>query len=503
MLQKQYFPILALICLLCVTFIVHIRVLDVFFLSDDFGYILLAREVSPVESLKLFFTENDLGSGKGLFRPLVDIAFSVAYQFFGFTAKGYHAISLILHTLIAWLGYLLILRISKNHAFGFFSALLFIIYPMNLETIAWLSNWTTLVSSLFIMLSLFLYWEYQRKRNKLYFAASLLSVLISLLAKETAIIIPIAFILLDLAKHQVNKKYTKHIFKYWPNYVWSAIVVVGFFIWRFLMLMGKGGYRTEAGESIYKNISWNEIFSYWMTIKLFFLNFLNDQVFAFQNRIEIIYWGVGILLCILFILYIFNKNKTIPAAWIGFGFIWIYLFALPAFNLINNIHPDLSSSRFLYLSSFGFCIVLTVLLLDCVHNQNKKLNYAKGIIIGLFILSFSFFAYKNQVPWLEASAQVQFIGNQVQEQVDDPLENSKFYFKKLPDNWFGAYSLRNGIENYLLLMYDKPPGYLEAKKADRYTDKKKAKVNAATFNENIYMFKYNEEKNILKKLYSL
>ena len=240
-----------------------------------------------------------------------------------------------------------------------------------------------------------------------------------------------------------------------------------------------------------------------MTIKLFFLNFLNDQVFAYQNRIEIIYWGVGILLCILFILYIFNKNKTIKATWIGFGFIWIYLFALPAFNLINNIHADLSSSRFLYLSSFGFCIVLTILLLDCVHNQNKKLNYAKGIIIGLIILSFSFFSYKNQVPWLEASAQVQFIGNQVQEQVDDPPENSKFYFKKLPDNWSGAYSLRNGIENYLLLMYDKPLGYLEANKVNDYSDKKKSKINAESFKNNLYFFKYNKDKNILKELYQL
>ena len=32
-------------------------------------------------SLKLFYQEHDLGSGKGLFRPLVDIAFVAAYKF--------------------------------------------------------------------------------------------------------------------------------------------------------------------------------------------------------------------------------------------------------------------------------------------------------------------------------------------------------------------------------------------------------------------------------------
>ena len=127
MLGKRYFSLLVLAGFLCLTFLVHFRVLRVYFLSDDFGYVLLARDTSVSESISLITKEQKLGSGTGLYRPMVDIAFVFAYQFFKENPAGYHATSLIFHALIAWLFYLLISRMSHNKGLAFLAGAFFIV----------------------------------------------------------------------------------------------------------------------------------------------------------------------------------------------------------------------------------------------------------------------------------------------------------------------------------------------------------------------------------------
>ncbi|MFA5106849.1 MAG: 6-pyruvoyl-tetrahydropterin synthase-related protein [Patescibacteria group bacterium] len=472
---KRYFSVIVLASFLCLTFLVHFRVLKVYFLSDDFGYVLLARDTSVTKSFNLITKEQKLGSGSGLYRPAVDMAFVFAYRVFKENPAGYHATSLVFHALIAWLFYLLISRISRHQTLGFLAGALFIVYPMNLESIAWLSNWTTLISSLFIMLALYLYWEY-RTRKKIYlFFIVLLAMLLSLLAKETAIIMPFVLIVLDLVRVKLNGQTAKRVIKNWLSYATSIVLVGLFFAWRFVMLKGRGGYRTSDGESIYGGLT-HEEFTGWLTsLKLFLFNYLNNVVFRYHKRLALIYWAVFAVVITLAILYVLNKRKGIGYGWPLFGLGWIYIFALPVINLINGIHKDLSGSRYLYLPSLGFCLILAALILGFVNRPEKIMIYTKGLLIGLFIAGFSFLSYKNQVPWLEASAQVRAVGDKVLASVKDPPKKSEFYFKNLPDNWAGAYSLRNGIENYLLLLYDKSPRYLTAKRVEEFPVQKSGK----------------------------
>jgi len=98
---------------------------------------------------------------------------------------------------------------------------------------------------------------------------------------------------------------------------------------------------------------------------------------------------------------------------------------------------------------------------------------------------------------------VQFIGNQVLEEVDDPPPNAKLYFKDLPDNWAGAYSLRNGIQNYLLLLYDRPVDSLKAKKAEDLSDARIEKINKKAGQADIYIFQYYPDENVLKSINNL
>lgn len=473
---KKYFALMVLASFLCLTFLVHFRVLKISFLSDDFGYVLLARDTSVADSINLITKEQKLGSGTGLYRPAVDMAFVFAYRLFKENPVGYHAASLVFHALIAWLFYLLISKMSHSKKLAFLAGAFFIVYPINIESVAWLSNWTTLISSLFIMLALYLYWEY-RARNKVYlFFMALLAALLSLLAKETAIIMPLVFIALDLVRSKLYKQPIKKVIKYWLGYAASLLLVGLFFAWRFVMLKGRGGYRTSDGESIYGGLT-HEEFTGWLTsIKLFLFNYLNNVVFRYQNRLVLIYWAVFAVVIILAIIYILNKRKSVGYGWPLFGLGWMYIFTLPVINLINGIHKDLSGSRYLYLPSLGFCLILAALVMSFANRPGKMMLYAKGLVIGLFIAGFSFLSYKNEVPWLEASAQVRAVGDKVLAVVADPPKKSEFYFKNLPDNWAGAYSLRNGIENYLLLLYGRPLKYLTAKRVEEFPAPKSGKT---------------------------
>ncbi|MFH0818845.1 MAG: hypothetical protein V1898_02525 [Patescibacteria group bacterium] len=470
---NKNFSVLIFFGFLSLALIVYFRSLSIYFLSDDFGYILLGRETSFVNSFKLICQENSLGSGSGLFRPLVDMAFIIAYKIFKLNPVGYHIISLLLHSAMGWLFYLLVYKISDNQKLGLLSGGLFIIYPMNIESVVWLSNWTTLISSFFILLAMNFYWLFRRHKKSIFWCLTLLTVVFSLLAKETAVILPLALIGLDIIWCKVNNWNVKKIYRFWKNYLWVIILVLLFLAWRMVMLGGWGGYRTADGSSIYSSINFSQIYSYIRLIKLFFFNYLNNVIFNINNQSVIIYWITFFVIFSLAVLYVVNSKKTFKFFYLLGGLGWIYVFALPAFNLIGGIHPDLANSRFLYLSSMGFCLVTAILILDLENWRGYRLHYIPSEIMIFLILVFSVTAHKNQETWLQASTQIQRIGQKVQQTVSDPQPESEFYFVNLPDNISGAYCLRNGIENYLLLIYNKPLKYFTAKKVGELPDETK------------------------------
>lgn len=154
-------------------------------------------------NLKLFFTSFYVG----MYQPIATLSFAVIFKFFGLKAAAYHSFSLLLHLINTLLVYKLIEKLAKKKEIIWSVTLLFAVNPMQSEAVAWVSATSTLLYSMFFLLSVNAYLNFLRVKNsqKKYYV-SLLFFLLALLSKSAAVTLPLILLLCD---YFLNAKISK------------------------------------------------------------------------------------------------------------------------------------------------------------------------------------------------------------------------------------------------------------------------------------------------------
>ena len=187
-----------ILLLLLLGFIVYFSSLFNGFVWDDEEQILNNTAVHSISSIPSFFfgsTFNTGGTGKlgGVYyRPLMMITFAVLYQISGAQAFLFHLVQLCLHLAIGILLFFLFKRFFKE-PIAFFLAAIYLIHPINVESVAYIAAIQDVAYVFFLMLIL-VYYLYGRQ--KITIKAMVISgfMLCALLSKEVAITFIIPFI---------------------------------------------------------------------------------------------------------------------------------------------------------------------------------------------------------------------------------------------------------------------------------------------------------------------
>ncbi|HET9409476.1 MAG TPA: tetratricopeptide repeat protein [Candidatus Sulfotelmatobacter sp.] len=129
--------------------------------------------------------------------PLTWVSHALDYQLFHLKPAGHHYISLLLHAVTA---ILLFLFLESATGMAFRSATvaaLFAVHPMNVESVAWVSERKNVLCMLFFVLGMWAYrWYVQHPSVKRYSLVGLM-LLLALLSKPMAITFPFVLLLLD------------------------------------------------------------------------------------------------------------------------------------------------------------------------------------------------------------------------------------------------------------------------------------------------------------------
>ncbi len=193
--SKNILPFL--LPVLAITFILFLPALKNGFTNwDDILYVTgnpLLKNLDG-EGLKAIFTTNVVSN----YHPITILSLALNYQFAELTPWSYHLTSIILHVINTGLVFWFIMLLSgKNKWVSAFSALLFGIHPMHVESVAWISERKDLLYTIFYLLALIVYIKYiQKKQIKDIIIVTMLGVL-SLLCKPAAIVLPLSLLLLD------------------------------------------------------------------------------------------------------------------------------------------------------------------------------------------------------------------------------------------------------------------------------------------------------------------
>jgi Flp pilus assembly protein TadD len=145
------------------------------------------------ETVRWAFTTTELSN----WHPLTWLAHSADVQAFGLDPRGHHATSVLLHALNAGLLFWLLARATGALAPSLLVAALFALHPLNVQSVAWISERKNVLSTLFWLLTLWAYGAWTRRPRALLYLAALGALALSLLTKPMAVTMPFVLLLLD------------------------------------------------------------------------------------------------------------------------------------------------------------------------------------------------------------------------------------------------------------------------------------------------------------------
>jgi Flp pilus assembly protein TadD len=131
------------------------------------------------------------------YAPVLAISHMAGVQIFGLWAGGHHLINLALHLANILLLWWFLRRATGAHGFAFFTAALFAIHPLHVESVAWITERKDVLSTLFWFLGLLAYSRYAEKPSLRRYLMVAGAMVMGLLSKPMVVTFPATLLLLD------------------------------------------------------------------------------------------------------------------------------------------------------------------------------------------------------------------------------------------------------------------------------------------------------------------
>jgi protein O-mannosyl-transferase len=179
------------------------------FLLDDFSNIPKNPHIRIEElNLKNIITAGFRSCASS--RPMANISFALNYYFHKYEVGGYHIVNIAIHILTAIFIYLFVKvtlrspvlkdKYKDTNLIAFFAALLWLVHPVQAQTVTYIVQRMTSMATMFYVLSFLLYVKgrlavFAGKRGLAWFTGCILAWMMALGSKEIAATLP-AFILL-------------------------------------------------------------------------------------------------------------------------------------------------------------------------------------------------------------------------------------------------------------------------------------------------------------------
>ena len=164
---------------------------------DDVDYV---RRNAPVlagltvDSIRWAFTTLYAG----FWIPLTWLSFMIDTQLYGTNAGGFHVTNLLLHAISTVLLFVLLSRATGRRWPSAFVAALFALHPLHVESVAWVTERKDVLSTVFLMLTLWVYGRYVARPTLARYLVTLVVLTLGLMAKPMLTTLPLLLLLLDL-----------------------------------------------------------------------------------------------------------------------------------------------------------------------------------------------------------------------------------------------------------------------------------------------------------------
>lgn len=387
-----------------ISLVIYVPSLSHKFVWDDTSAV--KKSYSYTGFVNLLTPNQSLRKGN-YYRPVIYLSYFVDQQFWGDKSFGYHLSNLLFNSLTAvfffWFVYFffsnLKLKLTGNEtcAIAFYSALIFSLHPMHVESVSWIAGRTDVLCTLFLFMGLV--FHIRSYYNIILVIITAAAFYMSLLSKELGVVFIPLVLVMDYATENLRNR--RSIIKY-------AIYLSLFFLYFYfrsrsfvnITHVSDKNVVVSAGSSLYTYLDMFVVlvssyysYIYKLLIPIEFNAFIShvtkELYYLIPSFIVVIAAGITFI-------YAFIKKLRI----LYFVIFWIFLTLGPSTLLaIIKMTPTSLAERYLYLPSAAFSIALAYAYYRYVY---KKLNIRYSLIIILFItLFYSAINIQRQKVWYD------------------------------------------------------------------------------------------------------
>lgn len=348
------------------------------FVWDDISYLLGNNEVHNFNFFYYFGTT--LYNNTGQYRALSEMYFALLYSFFGTSPFFYHLVQLIIHIINTIFVFLLFKKFFKN-VLSFLLALIFLIHPMQVESVSYISAAGSVLFFLFGIIALYLFEkrEYSLVKTVIIF----LLLLVSFLAKESGILF---VFMMGLYIYLFNKINLKRMV------LLNSAVLISYFLIRFGIGEVYFGTRPLIPiarlDILQRFISIPQILLYYFKTFVLPLDLSIDQQWVVTSPNVSSFFAPLAILIALFLFLFTNLIKLIKAKKTEWKpFLFFFLWTVLGLGLYAQIFPlDMTvADRWIYFPIVGI-LGLIGCLISPYTNSKRQTNFIISIFIFVIVI---------------------------------------------------------------------------------------------------------------------
>ena len=350
--------------LVAVVFAVYHSVLSASFISfDDSVYVYdnpVIKNGFTVDGLsRIFSFKQEAGP---YWHPVTSLSHMMDCQFFGLKPGLHHLSNLIIHALNVLLLFAFF-RISTGKTIvSFFVALFFAVHPLNVETVAWISERKNLLAVFFFLLGLHAWRFHVIRRNGYTYLFLWLVFFLGIMSKPLMMTFPFALLLVhhfplsawDYSPKGVKAFLARNVREVKPVLQMIVVMLILFF-WGFTMSGSPEKVAPLRHIPLDLRLS-NMVLSYLVYLKALFLPF---DLTVFRPYPESVGAGVAsfsLLAVSGLTAFSFMMFRRLP--WLFFGWFWYLGNLVTASGLIQKGYWPAWADRFTYLPMIGILVIL-------------------------------------------------------------------------------------------------------------------------------------------------
>ncbi|HOX60569.1 MAG TPA: glycosyltransferase family 39 protein [Candidatus Magasanikbacteria bacterium] len=415
---------------------VYARTLGVGFFSDD--YHMLSVFSSGINPFRYIFSNivGELGSGS--YGPLFALFHYLEFKLFDLNALLYHLVALILHSVNAFLVYVLVRKLSGRRGISVASGLMFALAAHQVSAVVWIAVLPHLLATLLALASIIVFVNYVRGSDRGNYWLSILFYTLSLCAKENAMFLPIVLLLVFLFEKRQDWQ---------KKFILAFVHILPFVIVVFLFFLARRAVTgTVAGFYAQSMIILDLAHYRSMFFDLLADLFTDHPLRAIWHDRLFRHWVIGALFFAspLLVTLACWREKSRAAVLYFFAF----LFGTIPFLPLLLSHWDDGGERYTYFISaffWPYFFLGGVAIWRCFGNLWRDRIFARrfGIFLFAVFLGVNLVTIcRKQDRWIESGEIVRRLIGSAR---DLNFENKYTVFVGLPDNLSGAEASRNAI----------------------------------------------------------